>query len=167
MQGVLCSVSFLKLVIQHQFGSSRKLYKCCILKRSEKFKPKAVQYTGARYCGQSGRHMKPEVLFGQVRVKAHRKPPETKSKDFSAGRLKQMVRMVGVRSLPSLGAALRGCAESPKSLLNPPTLKPPSNLSWPRSLKRLNGLTACGSGLGFLAFCAKYPQTSSLATYLW
>lgn len=88
MQGILCSVSFLKHVIQHWFGSSHKLHKCCILKKSEKFKAKAIHYAGRRYRDRSGRPMKPQGLFGQVHIKAHRKPVETKSNDFSAGRVK-------------------------------------------------------------------------------
>lgn len=85
MQRVLCAVSFSKHVSQHSFGSSHKLYKCCILKRSEKIKVKAIQYAGRRYCDWSGRHVKPQGLFGHIHVKARRKPVEMKSRDFSQG----------------------------------------------------------------------------------
>lgn len=53
VQGTLCRVSLSKRVIQRLFGSSDELCKCCILKRSEKFKAKALQYAGRRYRHQS------------------------------------------------------------------------------------------------------------------
>lgn len=124
MQRVLCAVSFSKHVSQHSSGSSHKLYKCCILKRSEKIKVKAILYAGRRYCDWSGRHVKPQGLFGHVHVKARRKPVEMKSRDWGGGgSLKQMVWAMEVRPFPSSGVALRGCAASCKFPLNVPTLE--------------------------------------------
>lgn len=53
VQGILCSVSFLRCEIQHRFGSSHNLYKCCRVKKCEKFKAKSVQCSGRRHCIRS------------------------------------------------------------------------------------------------------------------
>lgn len=139
-------------------------------KKSEKFKAKAIHYAGRRHCDRSGRHMKPQSLFGQVHVKDHRKPVESKSNDFGAGWIKADGVRGGcpVSSLP--GVALRGCAGSHTSPLNVPTLEPPGSTHlrepFPAPSPRRVWMVSRSVCQGWI-FCPFVQKPHKLQTYLW